>query len=110
MSRSELAAFEHGEAKPDEADLRSLAGSCGIDLEELVAGQTPLVDFAPTISLDVKLRRYLGGDDEPVTVSIAKLRTAHGAKIEGLHITGSSTEVIAQLLAVLMGPGEPPRD
>jgi transcriptional regulator with XRE-family HTH domain len=67
LTRRELAAYERGRVNVPESDLWCLAGSCGVDVGELLPARDPLVLSSDLSSLAVgdSIRHLRNGKDEP---------------------------------------------
>ncbi len=66
LTRRELAAYERGRVEVPDSDLWCLAGSCGVDVTELLPEREPLKVGADLSSLSIgDSMRYLRGPAEP---------------------------------------------
>src|SRR5262249_26805014 len=93
LTRRELAAYERGRIPVPDSDLWCLAGSCGVDVSELLPSRDKLIANSDLGSLTV-------GD------SVARLRA--GASSDGL--LRESLEMTYELRNLPPGPGPPMRE
>ena len=121
LTRREVAAYERGASVPA-ADLWCIAGSCGVDVGELLAHREPLQVGADTLSIGDTVRRLRDGatTDEVLTGYAEMVRSLRGlgpdepadvreADVAALadSLDASPDEVQSRLDDLLGAPGVP---